>query len=79
MLTTREAFVDSVYQDQTAQNVGSDFLLTLSTFLFYTITELFLHLVMEVYFQPVKKYIYSAHKELIINVSGRNYYKKLIT
>ena len=33
-MTTQEAFVDSVDQDQTAQNVQSDPWSTLSTFLF---------------------------------------------
>ena len=33
LLTTQEAFVDSVDQDQTAQNVQSDLWSTLSTFL----------------------------------------------
>ena len=33
-MTTQEAFVDSVDQDQTAKNVQSDLLSTLSTFSF---------------------------------------------
>ena len=55
-MTTQEAFVDSVDQDQTAQNVQSDLWSTLSTFWLQIITELFLYLAMEVYFQPMKKH-----------------------
>ena len=49
-MTTLYAFVESVDQDQTAQNVQSDLWSTLSTFSFLIITEWFLHLAMEVYF-----------------------------
>ena len=49
-MTTQDVILDRVDQDQTAQNVQSDLGSTLSTFLFETITELFLHFAMEVYF-----------------------------
>ena len=49
-MTIEEAFVDSVDQDQTAQNMQSDLWSKLSTFSFYIITILFRHLAtMEVY------------------------------
>ena len=50
LMTTQKDFVDSVDQDQTAQNVQSDLWSTLSTFLFYMIIESFLHLAMEIHF-----------------------------
>ena len=51
-MTTQEAFVNSVDQDLTAQNVQSDLCSTWSTFSLYryVMTELFVHLAMEVYF-----------------------------
>ena len=39
LMTTQEAFVDSVDQDQTAQDVQSDPWSTLSTFSFWIITK----------------------------------------
>ena len=42
-MTTQEATMDSVDQDQTAQNVQSDLWFTLSTFSIWIITKLFLH------------------------------------
>ena len=67
LMTTQKAFVDSVDQDQTAQNVQSDLCSTLSTFSFYIISKSFLDLAMEVhmYFQSMKNYdlfIYSVVK-----------------
>ena len=50
LLTVQAAFVDSVDQDQTAQNVQSDLRSTLSTFPFWIRTELSLHLRNELYF-----------------------------
>ena len=47
-MTTQEAFVDSVDQDQTAQNVQS-FLIYTSTFFILAYNYLFLHLANEVY------------------------------
>ena len=47
LMTTQEAFVDSVDQDQTVQNVQSDLLSTLSSFSFYIIMKSFLVLAME--------------------------------
>ena len=49
-MTTQEAFVDSVDQDQTAQNVQSDLWSTLPSFSFKITTELFPHLAIEVHF-----------------------------
>ena len=46
----QEAFLDSVDQDQTAQNVQSDLWSILSSFSFYNNTELVLHLAMKMYF-----------------------------
>ena len=54
MLTSLGTFVDSVDQDQNAQNVQSDLWSTLLTFLFSVISELFLHLAMQIYFYPLK-------------------------
>ena len=56
LLTTHEAFVDSVDQDQTARNVQSDLWSTLSTISFYILTKLSLDLAMEMYFLSLKKY-----------------------
>ena len=52
LTTTQVAFVDSVDQDQTAQNVQPDLWSTQSIILFsyWIITKSFLHLAMEVYF-----------------------------
>ena len=58
-MMTQEALVDSVDQDQNAHNMQSDLWSTLSTFSFKLITELFLHLAMEVYFCQWKSTIYS--------------------
>ena len=55
-MATQESFVDSVDQDQTAQNVQSNLWSTLSTFYFQILTESVLHLAMEEYFQPMKNY-----------------------
>ena len=49
LLTTQEAFVDIVNQDQTIQNVQSDLWSTVSTFPFSIIIVLFLHLAMTVF------------------------------
>ena len=57
-MTTQEAYVDSVDQDQTAQNVQSDLWSTPSTFVFQIITESFLHRAMEVYSLAMKIYDY---------------------
>ena len=46
---TPEAFVDSVDQDQTAQNVQSDLWSTLSTALFWIMTELSFDLALKLY------------------------------
>ena len=61
----QEAFVDSVDQDQTAQNVQSDLWSTLYTVSFYSITKLFLHLAMEVYFSQWKSTINSFSSERV--------------
>ena len=54
-MTIQEAFVDSVDQDQTAENVWSDLWSTLSTFCIldykYTTSSSF-----NVYFQPMKNH-----------------------
>ena len=69
-MTTQEAFVDSVDQDQTARNVQSDLWSTLSTFSFYIISESFLHLAMGVYFSQWKTTIYSFGSEWLKNTSS---------
>ena len=53
-MTTLDALVDDVGQDQTAQNVQSNILSTLSTFSFEIIIESLHHLSKEVYFYPMK-------------------------
>ena len=47
LMTTQEAFVDNVDQDQTAQNVLFDLWSTLSTFSSYITIESFFHLAVE--------------------------------
>ena len=55
-MTKQEAFVDIVDQDQTAHNVQSDLWSTLSTVSFQILTDSFLRLAIEVYFQSMKNY-----------------------
>ena len=54
MMTTREASVDIVDQDQIVQNVQSDLWTTLTIFSFLIVTKSLLYLAMEVYFKPMK-------------------------
>ena len=64
MMTTREASVDIVDQDQIVQNVQSDLWTTLTIFSFLIITKSLLYLAMEVYFKPMKNCDYSFVKKL---------------
>ena len=57
-MTTQEAFVDIVDQDQTAEDMQSDLWSTLSTFSFQIITKLFLILQWRDIFSQWKNSIY---------------------